>query len=120
MHSIASKDIFVHMDFKRFMFPKLCVSGLFFINFVTMRIYVYIKFNHDSFFDNFKARHFNTLYTVIKAITIFLISLYSLYFGAITYKAIKTIKHLNPSYRFAIGTTLFTIVVSGIIVLNNG
>ena len=61
-----------------------------------------------------------TFYNVILAIGIVTSTFYMIYFCMIMFRALKTIKNLKETYRFAFGTTIFVSTISSMIMINNG
>ena len=85
-----------------------------------MRLYVYVKFAQDPFFDKLEAETFNKAYQILSSVGLCLVTAYTLYFGMIVYRAASIIKFLKKSFRFSIGTTLFVMALSSYLMIKNG
>jgi len=62
MHSIAGMDNIISIDRERFFLPKLLICGLIFVYLIVMRLYVYIMYSQDPFFDFIAANHISKAY----------------------------------------------------------
>ena len=120
VHAIAYQDMVISIDPQSFFLPKAIISCTFLIYLVIMRLFVYIKYSQDPFFDRVQAQHLSNFYRILLSIGIILISCYSLYFGMITYRALKFIKNLKETYRYSIGTTIVVMSISTFIMVRNG
>jgi len=61
MHSIASQDN-ISIDKQAFYLPKIVVCTLIAIYLIAMRIYVFVKFSQNPFFDLIQERHLHVAY----------------------------------------------------------
>jgi hypothetical protein len=120
VHAIAYQDLVVSIDPVSFFMPKAVISLTFFVYLVTMRIFVYVKYAQDPFFDVVQAQHLSEFYRILWSIGIVYISLYSCYFGMITYRVLQFIRSLKDTYRYSIGLTILTMSISSAIMLRNG
>ena len=96
------------------------MATLFFADLMAMRLYMFSQFTRNIFFNKQQARLDSDFYSFLSSITVFLLGIYIVYFILLAKKALDTIKHLNPSYRYAIGTTIFVMLLSAAILGNNG
>lgn len=62
LHSIASQDDIITIEVNRFYAPKIFISLLIFMYLVTLRIFVYVKFSTDPFFDLIQGSHITLFY----------------------------------------------------------
>jgi hypothetical protein len=121
LHSIAQSENIITIGWKQFYFPKLIVCGALLSYLVTMRIYVYIRYSQDPFFEFLLAvEHMDTMYKYLQSFGITVITLYSVYFCMILSRAVIVIKNLKKSYRYSMVLTLFTMMVSMVLMYNNG
>jgi len=120
MHSMAILDNVISIEDRSFFMPKVGVCGAYWVYLMLMRVQVYVLYAQNPFFDQFVATHINVLYMYIQAVGVIILTAYSLYFIIITVKALKTIRTLKKSYRYAMGLTMFTMAFSAAIMLQNG
>ena len=85
-----------------------------------MRIYVYILYAQDPFFDDVTFVLLSDNYLKVKLLGALCIAAYAIYFSMITYKVLSTLKQLKKTYRFSIGVTAITMLISSVIMLENG
>jgi hypothetical protein len=120
IHSIASQDDVISIDKKRFFLPKTVICLLFWAYFLTLKIFVFLKQSQDPFYDLIQTDHINSFYSYLYSAGIALFITYLVYFCFIFYGAVTTIKGLKKTYRFALGTTIFVMTVSFILMGVNG
>ena len=120
MHTIASQDNIIQIDDAMFFIPKFVLCTMITLNLIMMRLYVYACYDQDPFFDSLKQRQMELFYNCILVIGIISSTVYMLYFGIISYGAIKTIKNLKSTYRYALGITIFVATISSMIMIQNG
>ena len=67
MHSISTnaKSGKTEVTAKKFFFPKLVICGAYFVQLVTMRIFVYVQFSQDPFFDALEEHHMTKTYDIL-------------------------------------------------------
>lgn len=122
MHSISTnaKSGKTEVTAKKFFFPKLVICGAYFVQLVTMRIFVYVQFSQDPFFDALEEHHMTKTYDILHVFGIIFGSVYLFYFGILTYAAFNIIKYEDDNYRFSIGSTVLTMAISSILMIFNG
>lgn len=110
IHSISANVI--NITAKQFFVPKLVICALILIWLVLMRIFVYVQFAKDPFFDALQGQHVTDTYKWLHIIGIFLITCYILYMGMLVYTALGTIKTFQRSYRVITATTIFVMLIT--------
>jgi hypothetical protein len=100
--------------------PKIVVCILMWVYLIFMRIYVYILYSQDPFFDKINGVHVNMAFKYLESAGIVIVMFYVVYFFMITYQALVTIRALKKSYRYAMGITIFVMAFSSSIMLQNG
>ena len=120
MHTIASQDMVITIDDGMFFMPKVILCFIFTVYLIMMRMYIYVQFEQDPFFDVIQERHVMTFYNIVFAIGVIISTCYMIYFCLIMFRALKTIKNLKSQYRFAFGATIFVSTISSMIMINNG
>jgi len=122
MHSISTntKTGRCEVDAKKFFLPKLGVCGAYFVHLVILRIFVYVQFAQDPFFDGLTEHHVSNTYEWLHVFGVFLGTLYCLYFGVLAYAAVDIIRVQNDNYRYSTGATIFTMALSSILMICNG
>lgn len=92
MHAISA-NTFINITAKRFFLPKIILCTCYFAYLMTMRLFVYIQFAKDPFFDAIiEHHHITKAYQWIYLFGVALGFFYIFYFGMLTYTALKTIK----------------------------
>lgn len=120
IHAISA-NTFMNITAKRFFLPKIILCCLFFIYLVTMRMFVYLQFEKDPFFNAILSNHSRTLtYQWIYLVGVVLTFLYLFYMGLLIYIALKTIKTFQRNYRITTGATILTIVICLLLLFLNG
>merc|ERR1712216_633634 len=84
-----------------------------------MRIYVFIQFSRNPFYDPRLAVHSN-FYMTLSVLSTLILAVYVIFYMVLTKKALDSVKHLNPAYRFAFGVTIFVTLISAVILFLNG
>lgn len=120
MHSIANQSNLIAINKVNFFAPKLLICGCIFLYLVWLRIYIYVLYSQDPFFDDVTVILLNDNYLKVKLLGALCIASYAVYFSMITYKVIGTLKQLKKTYRFSIGVTAVTMLVSSVLMLQNG
>ena len=120
LHSIASQDNIITIAPQNFFYPKIGICTLYFIYLFTMRLYLHIMYSQNPFFDLVTEQNLSMFYSMTYSFGIVLLSLYIIYLICITYKALNVIRFLKKSYRYAIGSTIFVMSVSSVLMLANG
>ena len=118
MHAMIYQDTVI--SFEQFFFPKMILGGAFLIYLVVMRLFVYIKYSQDPFFDVVEARHLSNFYGFLQSVGVVLIFMYAFYFGMITIRATQFIKTMRETHRYSVGVTILVMVVSSVIMVRNG
>ena len=59
-------------------------------------------------------------YSILKSIGAVLVLIYLLYFSMIAYRAFQTIKILKKTYQYSVGTTIFTMFMTAVLMTHNG
>lgn len=92
MHSIAQSENIISISWKQFYFPKIIVCSALLSYLVSMRIYVYIRYSQDPFFEFLlKVENMDSMYEYLHSFGIIVITLYLVYFCMILSKAIIVI-----------------------------
>lgn len=120
MHAISA-NTFMNITAKRFFLPKIILCSLFFVYLITMRLFVYLQFMKDPFFNAIFSKHSMSLtYQWIYLIGVVLGFLYLFYFGLLTFTALKTIKTFQRNYRITTAAMIFVIIVCLVLLFLNG
>jgi len=122
IHSISTnaKSGKSEVTAKKFFFPKLVICGAYFVQLVIMRIFVYVQFSQDPFFDALEEHHMTKTYEILHVFGIIFGAIYLVYFGILTYAAYNIVKLESDNYRYSTGSTVFTMAVSSILMIFNG
>ena len=121
LHSIAQQDNIITIGRKQFYIPKATVCGALWVYLVAMRLYVYIQYSQDPFFDIFVAAgRFGDFFSFLQTFGTIVICMYLVYFLMILSKAMSVIKHLKKTYRYALALTLFCLFLSLALLYFNG
>ena len=76
---------------------------------ISMRVFVYIQYAQDPFFESSYAARVDVLYKYLQAFGILVMTLYLIYFLMIFYRAIQVIRNLKKTYRYSLGLTMFSL-----------
>lgn len=120
IHSIACQDNLITIDHARFWYPKVVICAGLFLYLIYMRLFIYIKYSQDPFFDLVEERHLSAYYAILHSVGIVLLVVYVIYFFIILIKALKTIRRLKKTYRYSAGITIFIMSISGCLLIGNG
>lgn len=88
LHSIAQQDSLISIGPSQFYVPKMVVCFMLCVYLVAMRLFVYIQYAQDPFFETSYAARVDVLYKYLSAFGIISMTLYLLYFLMIFYRAI--------------------------------
>ena len=121
LHSIAQQDNIITIGWRQFYFPKVFICCFLWLYLVTMRLYVYISYSQDPFFELFlQAERFDGYFRYLQSFGLLVITLYLVYFVMILAKALVVIKTLKKTYRYSLALTMFTLATSLTLMYNNG
>jgi len=111
IHAISA-NVIITITAKGFFVPKLIICTLISIWLMLMRIFVYVQFSKDPFFDALQGQHVTDTYKWLHLAGVALITLYVIYMGMLIYSALGTIKTFQRSYRVITATTIFVMLLT--------
>ena len=85
MHSIATQDNIIQIKQNNFFVPKVVICVLLLVYLLTMRLYMYVQYAQDPFFDSINGLHVNYAYGYIYSAGIVILGLFVFYFLMILY-----------------------------------